>query len=242
MVPDPRRGHVALHVLGRLGLVSLAVTLTAVALLGAGKLIVFNKDLSFPTITLPEVARSQVPAPSAPSATTGEPERPAILSLGRTVRESPPELPLATPTPAPLALTSFQFIGRSYTGVIAPEAGLAFVAPFAGKVEIRYYQLIGGQVYVNSNVASLPFFPYITLIDGERRMTYRPGVLGLDTELVVRDGDTVAPGDPLFRIVTLGRSSWATFYNRTVPYQVVVSLQEVRSGRDLDPTTLITTN
>jgi hypothetical protein len=65
-------------------------------------------------------------------------------------------------------------------------------------------------------------------------MTYRPGALGSATELLVRDGQRVTAGESLFRVIGEGRSSWATFYDARVPYQVVVSLQAMPSGRELD--------
>jgi hypothetical protein len=42
-------------------------------------------------------------------------------------------------------------------------------------------------------------------------------------------------GGPLFRELGAGRSSWAAFYDPGIPFQVVVSVQAVPSGRDLDP-------
>ena len=57
---------------------------------------------------------------------------------------------------------------------------------------------------------------------------------GSDTELLVRDGQLIGTGQPLFRVIGEGRSSWATFYDARVPFQVVVSLQASPSGRELD--------
>jgi hypothetical protein len=91
-------------------------------------------------------------------------------------------------------------------------------------------------VRVGSNVRTLPFYPYISVVAGDRRITYRSGVLGSVTEVLAATGTEVAAGDPLFRLITLDRSSWTTFYNSSAPYQVVVSLQSLPSGRDLDAT------
>jgi len=96
--------------------------------------------------------------------------------------------------------------------------------------------LIDGEVRLGSNIPSLAFYPYISVVAADRKITYRPGTLGSVTELLARDGAAVAAGDPLFRLVAPGRSSWSTFYNSSAPYDVVVSLQNVPSGRDLDPT------
>lgn len=110
-----------------------------------------------------------------------------------------------------------------------------FTAPFAGIVEIQRYQFIAGEVRVGSNVPSLPFYPYISLVSASQRMTFRPGALGSVTEVLVANGAAVTAGQPLFRIAGPGRSSWATFYDSRTDYQVVVSLQSLPSGRDLDP-------
>jgi hypothetical protein len=117
-----------------------------------------------------------------------------------------------------------------------PEIPRTFTAPFAGTVEVRTYQLIDGEARVGSSVPTLPLYPYISVIAADRKITYRPGILGSVTEVMARDGTPVGTGDPLFRLVTSGRSSWTTFYDSSARYEVVVSLQGVPSGQDLDPT------
>src|SRR5206468_3102005 len=84
-----------------------------------------------------------------------------------------------------------------------------------------------------SNVPTLPFYPYISIIGSDRKIIYRPGTLSAVTEVLALDGATIAAGDPLFRLLGPGRSSWTTFYNPSAPYQVVVSLQTLPGGRDL---------
>lgn len=222
------------HALLRIGAVALASSVSAVALLAVGRLILIG-DLG---IAMPSL--SQPSAPASPSASPTP--SPTVLSETATPSPSPTPTPepsptqTAAPTPAPLALTSFRFGGRSYVGVVVPDVGRTFVAPFAGRVEVETYQFIDGEVRVGSNVATLPFYPYVSVVAGDRRITYRPGMLGSVTEVLARDGTTVAAGDPLFRLITLARSSWTTFYNSSAPYQVVVSLQSLPSGRDLDAT------
>jgi hypothetical protein len=166
---------------------------------------------------------------------------PAVLSDIATPNPSVTATPTPEPSPketaapqAPLALSAFRFGGRSYVGIVVPDLGRSFFAPFAGTVEIRTYQFIDGEVRVGSNVPSLPFYPYVSIITADRKITYRPGTLGSVTEVLVRDGARVAADDPLFRLVAPGRSSWATFYNSSAIYDVVVSLQAIPSGRDLD--------
>jgi hypothetical protein len=222
------------HALLRIGAVGLASAVTAVVLFGVGRVILVG-DLG---ITMPSFAQPGT-SPS-PSATVS----PAVLSDIATPNPSPtatptPEpspTPTATPTEAPLALTSFRFGGRTYVGIVVPEVGRTFVAPFAGTVEVLTYQFINGEVRLGSNVSTLPFYPYISVVAADRKITYRPGTLGAVTEILARSGTRVGAGDELFRLIAPGRSSWATFYNSSAPYEVVVSLQGVPSGRDLDPT------
>ena len=218
--------------LTHLAAVALASALTAAVLSGAGELIIFGRAPS-PTpavVTGPVtvVVPAAAPATEAPPATTAAPTPEAAPSA------EVPATALPSPTVAPLSLTPFRFQGRSYLGIVSADAQSLFVAPFAGAVEVRLYQFIEGDVRVGSNVPSLPFFPYVSVIAKDRRITYRPGAVGAVTELLVRDGARVAAGDPLFRVEGEGRSSWATFYDARAPYQVVVSLQSVPGGRDLD--------
>jgi len=223
------------HALLRIGAVGLASTVTAVVLFGVGRVILIG-DLGIAIPSLSQSSASPSPPPS-PSVS------PAVLSDVATPNPSPTATPTApsptetaAPPEAPLALTSFRFGGRSYVGIVVPEVGRTFVAPFAGTVEVLTYQFIDGEVRLGSNVASLPFYPYISVVAADKKITYRPGTLGVVTEVLAQNGTRVGAGDELFRLVAPGRSSWATFYNSSVPYQVVVSLQAVPSGRDLDAT------
>src|SRR5436190_1945693 len=125
------------------------------------------------------VGRQPSPSPSpSPSPTVS----PAVLSDIATPNPSPTAAPApapsptetAAPTEAPIALTSFRFGGRSYVGVVVPDSGRTFVAPFAGTAEILVYQYIDGEVRVGSNVPTLPFYPYISVVAADRKITYRP--------------------------------------------------------------------
>ena len=226
------------HALLRIGAVGLASAVTGVVLFEIGRAILVG-DLG---ITLPSL--SQVSASATPSQSPTV--SPAVLSDIATPNPSPTATPTAAPSPtqtatltAPLALTSFLFGGRTYVGIVVPEVGRTFVAPFAGTVEVRIYQFIDGEVRVGSNVPNLPFYAYVSVVAADKKITYRPGTMPSVTEVLASDGASVAAGDPLFRLVALGRSSWSTFYNSSAPYQVVVSLQGIPSGRDLDPTPYI---
>ena len=151
----------------------------------------------------------------------------------------------ATPTPAPGAtpepLTVFAYNsgGKRYAALRTP-VGYVCLAPIAGTVQVRVYQLIDGEVRVGSNVPSLPFFPYLMLESSDRRIIYRPGALDADTQLLVKDGEPTEPGTPLFKIVGEGASSWRTFYDRGVTANVIVSVSAAPSGVELDPLALFT--
>jgi hypothetical protein len=224
------------HALLRIGAVAAASGTTALALLFIGRVILVG-DLGIAMPSFPQPTAAATPTPSVTPS-------PAVLSETATPNPSPTPTPTpepsptetAAPTPSPLGLTAFRFGGRSYVGVVVSDADRTFVAPFAGRVEIQTYQFIDGEVRVGSNVAGLAFYPYVSVVAPDRKITYRPGMLGAVSELLARDGTTVAAGDPLFRLITLARSSWTVFYNSSAPYQVVVSLQSMPSGRDLDAT------
>jgi hypothetical protein len=211
-------------VLIHLAAVALAAIVTAGVLGGAGELIIVGRasgaPRASPTIDAPI-------ATAAPASTISA--SPTATIAAATPTSSP------APTPAPLSLAPFRYQGHAYLGITTAEPQWVFAAPFAGTVEIRVYQLIDGEVRVGSSVPGLPFFPYVAVVSPDRKIVYRPGALGPVTDLIVTDGATVSAGDPLFRLVGAGRSSWATFYDGQSQYQVVVSLQSVPGAKDLDP-------
>jgi hypothetical protein len=224
------------HALLRIGAVGMASAVTAVVLFGVGRLILKGDlGVAMPSFSQPSASPSPTPSPTV---------SPAVLSDIASPNPSPTATPTpepsptetAAPTAASLALTSFRFGGRSYVGIVVPDVGRTFVAPFAGRVEVATYQFIDGEVRLGSNVSTLPFYPYISVTAADRKITYRPGTLGSVTQVLARDGTQVGAGDPLFQLIAQGRSSWTTFYNSVAPYQVVVSLQALPSGRDLDAT------
>jgi len=148
----------------------------------------------------------------------------------------------ATPTPTqvpsapadPMTATAYSNSGKRYAALRAP-IGYAYTAPFAGTVTVRRYQLIDGQVRVDSIFPGLPYFPYVTLESADRRVIFRPGALDVDTELIAKDGDRVAAGAPLFKTIGEGASSWRTFYDRGVTANVIASVAALPSGAELDP-------
>jgi hypothetical protein len=174
------------------------------------------------------------PAERTSSRTTGTSGPTAVPSGSVALAPATPS-PTVTPSQAP-AIVAMQYLsgGHTYAG-LEVRSGTVVTAALDGAVEVRTYQLIDGSVRVGSNVPSLPFYPYITVVSPDSRMTYRPGALGSDVEVLVADGQQIRVGGPLFRQLGPGRSSWATFYDPGAPFQVVVSVQAVPSGRDLDP-------
>ena len=177
----------------------------------------------------------------AGAAPTAQASRRTASPSGSVTPASVPSLPpspTANPTESsPIVAASYRSGGHTYAG-LEVRTGTVVTAAFDGLVEIRMYQLIDGNVRIGSNVPSLPFYPYITVVSADRRMTYRPGALGSDVEVLAEDGQHISIGGPLFRQVGAGRSSWAAFYDPGSPFQVVVSVQAVPSGLDVDPLSL----
>lgn len=151
----------------------------------------------------------------------------------------PTAAPSPTPTPSPRApsLVPYASGGRSYTGVEL-GAGWTVLAPYDGRIELHFYQLLDGQIREDTAVAGVPRYVYVEVYatDG-RRMRFRPGALGPDTELIAKDG-LVKSGDGLFRVIGEGPSSWRDFYDPSIEFQIVVSLQSA-AGNDFDATPLI---
>jgi len=169
-------------------------------------------------------------ARASPRTTSG----PTAVPSGSATPAPASPSPAATPTQAlAIVATAYPSGGHTYAG-LEVGSGTVVTAALDGVVEVRTYQLIDGGVRVGSNVPSLPFYPYITVVSADTRMTYRPGALGSDVEVLVEDGRQIRVGAPLFRQLGAGRSSWATFYDPASTFQVVVSVQAVPSGRDLD--------
>ncbi len=139
-----------------------------------------------------------------------------------------------------MTVNAYASSGKRYAALRAP-VDYVYVAPVAGTVRVQLYQLIDGEVRVGSFVPSLPFFPYVTLSSADRRIIYRPGALNADTEMLIKDGERVEVGNPLFKTVGEGASSWRTFYDRGVTANVIASVVALPSGAELDPVAFFTT-
>lgn len=153
---------------------------------------------------------------------------PAVAAAAPTAAPAP----VPPPAAATIEATPYRSGGRAYAALTV-EPGAELASPLSGRVELRTYQLINGEIRTGANVAGLPSYPYVVVRSADRVLTLRPGALGVDSEILVRDGAAVAPGTPLVRVTGSGASSWRTFYDRSLEAQVVVSLTTA-GGSDLD--------
>lgn len=187
---------------------------------------------------LPAVEASAISVPTVAPVTAAAPEAtraPVETPVATAAPASPPPATAPPPPPAVQAV-AYRSGSRSYAALtVGPGAELA--SPIAGRAEVRTYQLINGEIRTGANVPGLAYYPYVIVRSGDRVVTLRPGALGADSELLVRDGATVGVGTPLVRVIGGGPSSWRAFYDRTLQAQVVVSLT-TGGGADLDAVAL----
>jgi hypothetical protein len=192
------------------------------------------------------VAPSAVVSAGVAAVATSPPPPPAptpFVSSPTPASTPPTSSPTPTPAPAapdPVTASAYSNSGKRYAALRAP-VGYTFTASVAGTVTVRRYQFISGEVRVDSIVPGLPFFPYVTLESADRRIILRPGALDVDTEIIVKDGDRVVAGAPLFKVIGEGASSWHTFYDRGVTANVIASVVALPSGAELDPVAFYTT-
>jgi hypothetical protein len=179
-------------------------------------------DASLIASTLRSPTATPVPTTPAPTAT--------FATL--------PPAPSPTASLTPIEMQPYTLSGKSYTGVVAP-VGAVFIAPFDARVELIVYQLIDGEIRTGTDVAGIPSYPYVILHTGDQIMKFRPGALETDTEIIVT-ASRVSEGDPLFRVIGTGASSWHDFYDATVGAQIIASL-ETTTLTDLDAKPLIRT-
>ena len=185
------------------------------------------------------VVGAVTPAPSLTAATAAPPTSlpstaaPAITATPSVAATAEPT-PSPQPTPDPRVVTAYQNGGRRFAALVVP-VGYTLTSPISGTASVVVYQFLGGDVRIGSNVPSEPFYPYITITSGDRKVVLRPGALDRDVQLIVKDGQAVAAGSPLFRTVSEGASSWRTLYDRSVTAQVIASVAAQPSGAELDP-------
>lgn len=188
-------------------------------------------------VVLPEsavAATSVSVAPSALRSVTPTQARPtAVPTTSAAVAPTPTVRP--SPTADPMVVSAYQGQGLRLAAIKIP-AGYTMTAPIAGRVSIALYQFVDGAI--RTGVADQPSYPYIFVRSADREIKLRPGAVDKDIQLLVKDGDTVTVGAPLFKTITEGASSWATFYDGNVTAQVVVSAIALPSGVETDPVPL----
>ena len=185
---------------------------------------------------LASVAGSTASAsPSLPvTASPTPPAATATAAPAATPRPVPTPSASPSPTRDPLGVTAYVNGGRRFAALTAP-VGYTLVSPISGTVSVVVYQLLDGDIRVGSNIPSEPFFPYVTITSADLKLILRPGSLKSDVQLLVKDGDAIRIGAPLFTIVGKGASSWRTFYDRALTAQVLASVTARPSGAELDP-------
>ena len=211
-----------------LGSAALGVGL-GLAILGAGFL-VSNLALAGSATTAASPSASATAVPPSSAARTSDPN-PTVVP---TKTPAPTATPVPTTTPDPLTVSAYQGQGLRLAALSMP-AGYTLTSPIAGQVEIVVYQFINGEIRSGAEAAGVPNFPYVYIRSADREIKLRPGALDKDVQLIVKNGDTVAAGAPLFKIIATGPSSWATFYDRNVTAQVLASVTTRPQGTEVDP-------
>jgi biotin carboxyl carrier protein len=188
-------------------------------------------------------ASTSSPAAAAVTAPLARSAIPASATSTAAGTRAATAAPTATATPAPAA-TADPIVVTGYTGqglrlaALTIPSGYTVTSPIAGKVTVVVYQFIDGEIRSGADAAGVPKFPYIFIRSADREIKLRPGALDRDVQLLVKDGDTIAAGAPLFKTVTTGASSWKTFYDAAVNAQVMVSVTAQPAGTELDPVPL----
>jgi biotin carboxyl carrier protein len=167
-----------------------------------------------------------------PASSSSAPQPSATVAAVTTPAPTP--TPVPTTTPDPMVVTGFSGQGLRLAALTVP-AGYTVTSPIAGRVSIVVYQYIDGEVRTGAETAGQPNFPYIFIRSADREVKIRPGALDRDIQMIVKDGDTVGAGTPLFKTVTTGASSWRTFYDNGILAQVVASVTQQPANVDLDP-------
>lgn len=162
---------------------------------------------------------------------------PVSASPARIPTPAPTPTPTPTVTPDPLVVTAYSGQGLRLAALTIPS-GYTVNSPIAGRVTIKVYQFIDGGIREGAESAGVPNYPYIFVRSADREVKLRPGAVDRDVQLLVKDGDVVAAGQPLFKTVSAGASSWKTFYDAAVNAQVLVSATAQPAGTEVDPVPL----
>lgn len=189
------------------------------------------------------VSRLTLPERTVANAATVSPMATAVASVAAVTTPSPTVAAsatrTATPTPAPtrdpLLVAPYQGQGLHLAAVTIPS-GYTFTSPIAGRVSIALYQYADGEI--KQGLTDRTTWPYILVRSADREIKIRPGAIDRDIKMLVKDGDSVTAGAPLFTTVTDAASSWKTFYDASVSAQVVVSGVALPSGVEIDAVAL----
>ena len=186
-------------------------------------------------MALPEssVVAASTRAPS-PTPVTSAPPTAARATPAPTTAPTAAPTPVPTATPDPLVVTAYSGQGLRLAALTIP-AGYTVKSPIDGSVRIEVYQYIGSEIRTGAEAAGEPSFPYIFIRSASREIKIRPAAIDRDIQLLVKDGDNVPAGTPLFKTLTTGASSWKTFYDPAVTAQVMVSVTAQPSGVEVDP-------
>ncbi len=211
-----------------LGSAALGVGL-GLAILGAGFL-VSNLALAGSATTAASLSAPATAVPPSSAARTTDPNP----TIAPTKTPAPTPTPAPTTTPDPLTVTAYQGQGLRLAALSMP-AGYTFISPIGGTVTVVLYQFVNGEIRSGADLQDRAFFPYVLVRSADREIKLRPGALDTDVQLIAKDGDTVAAGAALFKIIATGPSSWATFYDKSVSAQVIASVITRPQGTEVDP-------
>ena len=199
------------------------------AILGAGFLV---SNLALARSATTAGASTSPPATALPLSSAAQTQGPPTVAPTKT--PAPTATPVPTTTPDPLAVVAYQSQGLRLAALTMP-VGYTLSSPIAGQVEIVIYQFINGEIRSGAQAAGVPNFPYVFIRSADREIKLRPGALSTDVQMIVKDGDTIAAGAPVFKITGSGPSSWATFYDKNVTAQVIASVATRPQGTEVDP-------
>src|SRR6266851_8247098 len=167
------------------------------------------------------ISRVTLADSSAASTVSIAPARSASLTPRPTTTPAPTVTPITlpffgptsqpTPTADPLVVTAYSGQGIRLAALTIP-ANYTLTSPIAGTVTIETYEFVAGRIV--TGVTDQAAYPYVYVRSADRSIKLRPGAIDKDVQLLVKDGDAVVAGAPLFKTLTTGASSWAVFYDK----------------------------
>ncbi|HEY9326170.1 MAG TPA: hypothetical protein VIS26_06335, partial [Candidatus Limnocylindria bacterium] len=110
---------------------------------GQGSMAQVTSSPAAPTLNAAIALVTATPTPPPPVTPSASPTVPTATATAATPTPSP------SATADPMTTTAYSNSGKRYAALRAP-IGYAYTAPFAGTVTVRRYQLIDGQVRVDS--------------------------------------------------------------------------------------------